>query len=259
MRQAILNRLKIFKLRLSLFNRLKLFILSCVSPAFKQIGLSLPAFKINLGNAPVFIYDETDRGTFLEIFLSEEYRIPNLNYPIKRILDLGANCGYASIYFANLFDKAQIIAVEPDPKNIEKIKSNILNFGDRIIIEPSAVSPSSGFVDFYLNFKTGISGSILSRDPIAEKITVPSLTLSDLEKKYGSFDIIKFDIEGGEWDAIFPDRLIRKPKLWIGEYHEELAKKSEKDFSDRFEKYAVNSRQIARKKFLMTFTNKSNE
>lgn len=255
MKQAILNRFRIFSLELTMFNRFKLFIFSCLSPFFKKIGVSLPVFKIKFGDSFIFIYDETDLGTFSEIFIFEEYKIPNLSYPIKRILDLGANSGYASIYFANLFGEAQIIAVEPDPRNVEKIKINTLKLGGRVIVEPSAVSSKSGFVDFYLNFNISISGSILSRDSKSEKITVSSLALSDLEKKYGPFDIIKFDIEGEEWDAISPEMLIREPKLWIGEYHEDLTKKPEKDFKARFSKYAANSRQISKKRFLMTFVN----
>jgi len=254
MKQALINRLNIFKLRIGFFGKCKLIIWSIINPVLKKFNLKLPAIKIYLplNKQFIFITDGTDLGTFFEIFLFNEYKL-SADQPISRILDLGANSGYASIYFAEFFKNAQIIAVEADMDNVKKMQKNISAYNNRIMIEPSAVSSKRGMMDFYRNFKTSISGSTILRDSDAEKISVPSLTLADLEQKYGAFDIIKFDIEGGEWEAIRPEILNNQPSLWIGEYHEDLTNKPESEFVGRFDNYSVSSRKIANKRSVLTF------
>jgi FkbM family methyltransferase len=257
MKQALLNRLSIINLKITLYSRLKILVWSCILPILKICNLSVPAFDIKFNGYNIYIKDGTDLGTFLEVFLHNEYKISDLNFPVLRILDLGANSGYTSIYFADRFKNAQIVAVEADPDNVKKLKINIAAYNGRITVEPSAVASKSGSVDFFRNFKTSISGSTISRDNNAEKVSVPALTIADLEVKYGKFDLIKFDIEGGEWDVLYPNMLVHQPQIWIGEYHEDLTKRPVADFINRFDQYNVNVRQIARKRYSLIFIKKS--
>ncbi|MEI8339497.1 MAG: FkbM family methyltransferase [bacterium] len=239
---------------MSFLNKAGLLLWSLMIIFYKRLRLKIPPIKIFLKKTGTnaIIYDGTDLATLMEIFLYEEYKIPN-DRIVNRILDLGANTGYTSLYFASIFKQAEIVSVEPDLENIDKISNNTKELSARIIVEPSAVAASTGKINFYRNFKTSISGSTVLRDKMAEMISVPALTLTDLEKKYGSFDLVKFDIEGGEWEAILPDGLTHQPDLWIGEYHEDLVKKPSSDFAKRFTGYEYIFQKIAKNRSIVIF------
>src|ERR1051326_8504661 len=73
--------------------------------------------KINFANTVLYLRTGTsDLPVFRQIFIDEEY---NFQIPFQPsvIFDLGANVGFASIYFANKFPNARIIAVEPEISN----------------------------------------------------------------------------------------------------------------------------------------------
>lgn len=55
------------------------------------------------------------------------------------MLDLGANVGFSSAYFLSAFPNARIVAVEPDERNWAICKTNLLPYGDRVLLLPGAV------------------------------------------------------------------------------------------------------------------------
>lgn len=250
MKKALENRIDIFKLPLSFFGMVKLFLWSFVAPITKRIGVKFSVLVEIYGIDKVCFDDSTDLGTFLEVFLGEEYSISNKPDNVKTILDLGANKGYTSLYFKHVFPEAKIIAVEADPDNIQKIRRNVEG-SKNILVEPSAIAPESGTMDFYLNFNTSFSGSAVKREDSARKITVPALSPQDLEKKYGVFDIVKFDIEGGEWESIDPKLFSNKPAVFIGEYHEDIVGKTVDEFLVRFKDYSVTKKKISGYRFIV--------
>ena len=58
--------------------------------------------------------DRSDAELFFNIFVAEEYEC---NGDYERILDLGANVGYAAVYFAHHYPNAEISSYEPDEEN----------------------------------------------------------------------------------------------------------------------------------------------
>ena len=62
------------------------------------------------------------------------------------ILDLGANIGHMSLYFAKNWPKAHIIAVEPDEGNFRLLKANIEGLSNITPIE-GAVASENGAVE----------------------------------------------------------------------------------------------------------------
>ena len=51
--------------------------------------------------------------------------LQDLNWSPETILDAGANAGYASVVLSQLFPKAKIIALEPDPANFEMVRGHM--------------------------------------------------------------------------------------------------------------------------------------
>jgi hypothetical protein len=60
----------------------------------------------------------SDVKAFEQVIYEKEYEMA-LSRPPSVILDAGANIGLASIYFANRYPNAKIIAVEPEKSNFE--------------------------------------------------------------------------------------------------------------------------------------------
>jgi FkbM family methyltransferase len=99
----------------------------------------------------------SDIATFEQVFLANAYNLRRLTRwneilalyaRIERplILDLGANIGLATLYFAKNWSKAHIIAVEPDERNFRLLKTNIEDMSNIKPIE-GAVASENGAVE----------------------------------------------------------------------------------------------------------------
>ena len=62
-----------------------------------------------------------DFATFEEVILKEDYNL-NINFNPSTIIDGGANIGLTSVFFANRYPKAEIVAVEPEEGNFEMLR-----------------------------------------------------------------------------------------------------------------------------------------
>src|SRR5438128_3211500 len=83
---------------------------------FKALTTKQTTFEMRIPQAryPIMLRSGTsDLATFEQIFVWEDYDLPMIGMP-ELIIDGGANIGCATIYFANRFPNARIIAVEPD-------------------------------------------------------------------------------------------------------------------------------------------------
>lgn len=65
----------------------------------------------------------SDVRVFKQIFIENEYKF-DVNREPEFIIDAGANIGLASIYFANQFPNARILAIEPEKENFEILVKN---------------------------------------------------------------------------------------------------------------------------------------
>ncbi|MGA3010346.1 MAG: FkbM family methyltransferase [Terracidiphilus sp.] len=81
----------------------------------------------------------SDMDAFSQIFIGEEYSaLKNLENAVL-VLDLGANVGYSSAWFLSCFPNARVVAVEPDPLNVEVCGVNLKPYGDRALLLHGAV------------------------------------------------------------------------------------------------------------------------
>ena len=81
------------------------------------VEVSVPGIK-----HPLFLRLKTsDIEVYGKIFAGQEYRFEALKQP-KVIVDAGANIGLASVFFANAFPEATIIAIEPEETNFTLLK-----------------------------------------------------------------------------------------------------------------------------------------
>ncbi len=71
---------------------------------------------------------------YREIFIKQHYEFLVKKSP-EVIIDAGANIGLASIYFANKYPKAKIIAIEPEKGNFAILKKNVSPYSNIFLIQ----------------------------------------------------------------------------------------------------------------------------
>jgi len=81
----------------------------------------------------------TDVDTFKQVFVANEYNIPELPLSCRNIVDLGANIGCSAVYFAEKYPAVRILAVEPDQDNYWLLTRNVEQFKGRVTCIRAAV------------------------------------------------------------------------------------------------------------------------
>lgn len=175
----------------------------------------------------------SDTGVIHSILLKsgqkDEYAPPKeFTVPRERVatvLDIGANIGTSSVYFARIFPNAQIYAFEPMPENFELLRMN--SAGEpRIHPVNCALGASDGEVEILASDSaTNFGGFSLhaAGSDASKKQRVPMRNAQAQMDALGitSVDVIKIDTEGAEWEiltALSPE-LLGAAKLIMGELH----------------------------------------
>ena len=149
----------------------------------------------------VRLYGWEDNGDLFAIFFEDTYG----SLPVKNndVIDIGANIGDSSVYFA-LKGAKKVIAVEPLPNNYELAKKNIqLNkLLNKIELITAACSSKSGHMLINPE-KSGIEAHLVGGSEATNRIEIPLMTLEDILKHSNStFRILKIDCEGYEYEII---------------------------------------------------------
>ncbi len=152
----------------------------------------------------------TDWEIFMQVFMDKEYYIEStahaeaLNHHYQSILsdggtpvivDCGANSGLASIWYSQLFPRAVILAVEPEPANYAVLCRNAEN---RPNIRPinAAISDQPGRITLHdPGYGSWAWQTVESACGEIEAQTIPGLLPSVPD---GKPFIVKIDIEGSE-------------------------------------------------------------
>lgn len=140
----------------------------------------------------------SDVATFEEIFGEHHYWLPFADFEPRSILDLGANVGYASVYFAAHWLAAEILAVEPAPASAELLRKNIAAW-PRIAHLRAAVWPHPTRVSI-ANPGDEPNAFRMSEAALAAADAIPAYTIAQLLERQGwrRVDLLKMDIEGAE-------------------------------------------------------------
>ncbi len=188
----------------------------------KQIRVWVPGVRSRVA----FRLNTTDVVTFEQIFLEKQYSGRQSSArekastrtgfsadekEIKFIIDGGANAGYSSLYFANRYPHAQIIAVEPEASNFECLTANVQDYGNikplqaAIWPEPIPLRINNPGEQKYA-FQVGEEGGPAERN--IKGVTIAQL-MAQLQAE--RIDILKLDVEGAE-EQIFGSNF----EPWLG-------------------------------------------
>ncbi len=154
-----------------------------------------------------------DRGIVNAIVLEDEYRIKELKHQkLDTIIDIGGQNGYFSIYTSKKAEK--IFVYEPVSGNYQNILRNIEinNLADKIKLFKLAVSNEKEKIRIYLSGENSGGHSVFGGG--SNYIEAESITLVDIFElnKIEKCDLLKIDIEGGEYDILYnlPDEYFKR-------------------------------------------------
>jgi FkbM family methyltransferase len=175
---------------------------------------------------PVWVRPGTsDVSTFDEVFLSREYDLPFADFAPRHILDLGANVGYASLYFNSRWPDAAILAVEPELANLILLKRNTSRYLSIATLRgagwsrPAQLSFENPQADANAFRVTDAEHG--SGDASIRAYTVAQL-LDRLECDRGA--LVKMDVEGAEAEILRGDvGWLDRVDVLVIELHDRLA------------------------------------
>jgi FkbM family methyltransferase len=128
-----------------------------------------------------------------------------MNFPIKTILDVGANIGQSALFYQETFPESTIYCYEPIPAIYNQLKENTRNYS-AIHSFQKGVGAKSGELQIVL-LEDQLSqqhsfNKVSSKDE--ESILVPITTIDEILEKNGikTIDLLKIDTEGFELEVI---------------------------------------------------------
>jgi FkbM family methyltransferase len=160
------------------------------------------------GRAAITVFHPVDVLTVNEIFFRGDYRA---RADLDVAVDLGANIGVAALYFLSRNERARCYCVEPDPRNVDKLRRNLAPFAGRYEVTECAVADRSGEIEFAIE-PTGRYGGIgaATGQTIRVEARDVNAILAEVLRREKRIDVLKVDIEGLEATtvaAIRPDLL----------------------------------------------------
>ena len=147
-------------------------------------------------NGDVIYLDKFDS---LNLSINPDYEKESMDFIknyIKKdniIVDIGANIGYYTLFFAKLVPEGMVYPFEPDTTNFELLRKNIkANHYTNIIPDNRALSDTPGVTYLMLN-KLNTGGHRITNEKTETPVFM--MRLDDYIKKV---DFIKIDVEGAE-------------------------------------------------------------
>lgn len=145
------------------------------------------------------------------------------------IIDIGANIGNHTLYWANESHAKKIYAFEPIPHTFEILKKNIEinNLQDRVKLHNIGLADQECSGEIKCFCKQNIGGTRLKKLQSDTKFTMPLTTLDSFNITEDKVDLIKIDVEGMDNEVLLGS------KNTIAKYKPVIVIES---FADSFEK-----------------------
>jgi FkbM family methyltransferase len=159
--------------------------------------------RVTLSNSIPYYYN------YVEFFIANKYG-KYFNKKYKNIVDVGANVGAFTEYLLQNEYTEKIIAVECDQKALNDLNRNFKR-EYRVEIEPKALYHENTKINFYHSEENPVISSTLSPEKLVNHMAgvkgnditeVDTITIKDLIDKLETIDLLKIDIEGGEYNII---------------------------------------------------------
>jgi FkbM family methyltransferase len=119
----------------------------------------------------------------------------------KNIIDIGANIGNHSLFFAKYINCNKIFSFEPFTKNIELFKKNLSNYKQCILFE-KALSNKKDKMVLYNSEKNNFGGLSLHKQPKSFEVLSEIEVVTLDEFNFTDITLIKIDVENHENEVL---------------------------------------------------------
>ena len=196
--------------------------------------LSIPVAGINV-LISARRYPSSDLGILFQVLGKKEYQ-PVIDILKKkrnstaeiRIIDAGANVGYATLFFKAHFPNAKILSIEIDADNFLQVQRNFdLNNFTSLIPVRKALWKRRANLEIKRDFRDKTECSYYVEE-VDSHTNLEGYSLHDFMKDQGwdFIDVLKIDIEGSERYLFesdeLADSLLSKTKILAIEIHDEF-------------------------------------
>lgn len=239
-----------------IIEKMKIFFVGLLSQVQRALGLP-PAFFISVNlkafgkSFPFYFTGGTDIVLFDEIFFQKTYECTLGSEP-RVIFDLGSNTGVSVIFFRLKYPEASIYAFEPDPSVCSILKKNVGRFYD-VRVFPFAIAGKDEKRTFFIYPKRSSSSSLVERMAGQPSVEVEAKTISTLFREFAleRVDLLKFDIEGGEFEVFGAPGALENVVFALGELHLDLIPGTKEQFLAFFKGFDVEEMPVTDKRIIM--------
>ena len=209
--------------------------------------------KLNFNNIYFNYYASCDDHIVDLLYYNKNYHetgelrlFLELSKHCRSIFDIGANTGLYSILTAIGNKSCEIIAFEPHPTNINRLKKNIsLNNILNVKIVEKALGNTIGKINFSIPLDDSVADTSSANSEFSratyegrikwKEIEVPQITLDSLceEDQIKTVDLVKLDVEGYEMEVLQGGTLFFQ-KFSPVIFCEILLDEKRKEFFDKF-------------------------
>jgi FkbM family methyltransferase len=163
--------------------------------------------------------DHTELAGAVEVFVSGDYDIGASSDDVRRVIDLGANVGFATHYMRSRYPDAEIVALEPAPDAYRRLAANVEHLG-WVTTLPLAIGVP-GWVRMDLSLPSPERSPVSTDD--AQGIRRISLQSLLVMLGWDEVDVLKVDIEGDEFMVLADTDTVQRARIVVGELHMDRA------------------------------------
>jgi FkbM family methyltransferase len=194
-------------------------------------GASQPPVRLRSGF--VMNHGKWDNPVLMleEVFLDRWYEHDGGSPPSDAtMVDIGANMGAVSLYWAGAADSLQIHAYEPNPAANNTLQTNVSanDLHRRVEVFAEAVGRGDGELDLWVDVPTDLSTGYLDHSPVdgGRRVSVPMVGMEQIWQRLDRRGIwlLKVDTEGAEADILegAPLEMLQATQNAIIEYHDNI-------------------------------------
>lgn len=175
-----------------------------------------------------YFYESPTLQMLINEIFSDNYKIFERGIefqPGDIVVDIGANEGIFSIMMARLHPEIKVVCCEPVPDTYFRLMRNIgLNGVANVEAHCVGIGEKAEVVPLVVNnnFSVGSSGVQQHYDPETNRkvlVTIMPLDSFLRTRVVGKVKLMKMDIEGMEYDALYPSKLLEEVEYFVGEFH----------------------------------------
>ncbi len=171
-------------------------------------------FSVRRGTPDIFTLFETQSAGVYDPPPPAAAALASLGRP-PRVLDLGANIGLFALNALGRWPGASVVSFEPDPANLDVLHRTLAANPDA---DWTLVEACAATADGSMGFMGGHFA--VSRAPAAGEAPSTEVPMVDVMPRLAACDLLKMDIEGGEWPLLADDRLAAmSAAVVVMEYH----------------------------------------